>query len=213
MGTPKASPHITAGVETLLTLPCPKPDIEPVVSEEKGNGKIPALVASVWFFVVIQMRGRVAKGVETSDRQTMVRDVLNRAREVSFMAERVGEVESGWKGWEEVNARDVLAWSREIGSRGWKEMDWFLNVPEGTGVEGDEPEKEAAEELDGEVESGDEDEIVGEREGRKTDTMHQKKYDYLSAKNRAEYKVWKEEILALARKMRSTDGDTDMINA
>jgi origin recognition complex subunit 6 len=212
METPKASPHITAGVETLLTLPCPKPETEAVVSEEKGNGKIPALVASVWFFVVIQMREKVLKGIETSDRQAKVRDVLNKAREEPFMVDRVGDVESAWKGWEEVNARDVLAWNREIGSRGWKEMDWFLNVPEGTGVEGEVPEKEAVEELN-EDENEDEDEMVDEREGRKPDTMHQKKYDYLSARNRAEYKAWKEDILALAREMQKADEDTEMIDA
>ncbi len=133
--TPKAIPHILAGVETLLTSPCPKLDEEAIVSEEKGNGKLPALIAAVWFFVVIKMRGREKQGMETSHRKRAVRDVLERAREDEWMLARVGEKEEAWNGWEVVAEKDVLVWNREINSRGWKELDWFLNVEDGCGVE------------------------------------------------------------------------------
>lgn len=211
METPKAFPHILAGVETLLSSPCPNPEVEVIVSEELGNRKIPALIASIWFLVVVRMRRKEERGIETSQRQKIARDVIEKARGDEWILKRVGEGESKWMGWEGVNLKDVMTWNREINGRGWKELDWWLNVPEGAGVEGDMLDVDMEQDLEREVE--DEDEVVSVGRERKPDTMYQVKYDYLSADKRAEYREWKEEILAMMQELRGKEEDTEMVDA
>lgn len=211
METPKAFPHILAGVETLLTAPCPKPEVEPIVSEELGNSRIPALIASIWFLVVVRMRRKEDRGVETSQRQKMAREVIERAKGEEWVVKRVADGEEEWRGWEEVEVKDVMGWNREVNGRGWKEGDWWLNVPEAGGVEGEMVDANMEQELDREV--GEEDEVLVAGRERKPDTMYQAKYDYLSADKRAEYREWKEEILAMMQELRGQNEDTAMIDA
>ncbi|KAF8864806.1 hypothetical protein BDZ45DRAFT_797084 [Acephala macrosclerotiorum] len=212
METPKAYPHILAGVETLLTAPCLKPEVEAIVSGDLGNAKIPALIASIWFLVVVKMRRKEDRGIETSQRQKMARDVIERAKGEEWVLKRVGDGEEEWRGWDGVEVKDVMEWNREVNERGWKRGDWWLNVPEGGGVEGEMVDVDVEQELEREI--GDEDEeglVVGGE--RKPDTMYQAKYDYLSADKRAEYREWKEEILAMMQELRGKDGDTTMVDA
>ncbi|CZR51942.1 uncharacterized protein PAC_01819 [Phialocephala subalpina] len=209
METPKAYPHILAGVETLLSSPCPNPEIEAMVSEEKGNRNVPALIASIWFLVVVRMREKDRRGFETSARQKMARDVIAGAREDEWVVKRVGEGEEGWKGWEGLVVGDVMGWNREVNGRGWKGLDWWLNVPEGSGVEGEMADVDVDQELGRE----EEDEIVVGGRERKPDTMYQAKYDYLSVDKRAEYREWKEEMLAMMQELRGQDEDTAMADA
>ncbi|PBP25705.1 Origin recognition complex subunit 6 (ORC6) [Diplocarpon rosae] len=131
MQTRRAVPHILAGVESILCLPCP-------AGQREMEGKIPALVAMVWFFVVIRMRGQGGQAYEGVKRTERVRDVLRGAKDDEGVLERVGEDDGAWAGWEAVEQRHVNAWRKEIASKGWKDLDWYRNIAEGVDVDGDE---------------------------------------------------------------------------
>lgn len=122
----------------------------------------------------------------------MVRDVLCGANLDEGVRSRVGEEEGAWEGWEEVVDKDVASWRKEIVGREWREMDWFGNIVEGCGVDG-----EVESELD---ESGDDDLLIEEtgKEVRRaaTGSMIQEKYNYLSPAKMKEYAEWRATMLA-----------------
>ncbi|KAJ5051787.1 uncharacterized protein L3040_001558 [Drepanopeziza brunnea f. sp. 'multigermtubi'] len=182
MGTRKAVPHVLAGVESILCLPCPK-------GEGAVEGKVPALVAMVWFFVVLKMRGPEGRAVEGVKRTERVREVLRGAREDGEVRARLGERDEAWTGWEEVKQKDVNAWRGEIVEKGWRELDWWTNIEEGVGVDGEEEhEHEDEEMLDLGVE------VVREIGRTKPRTMIQEQFCVNDAK-RAEFQAWKEALL------------------
>ncbi|PBP23236.1 Origin recognition complex subunit 6 (ORC6) [Diplocarpon rosae] len=188
MQTRRAVPHILAGVESILCLPCP-------AGEREIEGKIPALVAMVWFFVVIRMRGQGGQAFEGVKRTERVREVLRVAKDNESVLERVGEDEGAWAGWEVVEQRDVNAWRKEIASKGWKDLDWYRNIGEGEGVDGDE---DAGDE---EMPGASSDEVVLPEKGRmRTGTMIQEQFRVTPAK-RLEYEEWKSAMLAKISKM------------
>ncbi|KAH6713791.1 origin recognition complex, subunit 6 [Leptodontidium sp. MPI-SDFR-AT-0119] len=191
MGTRGAVPHVLAGVESILCLPCPHP------KGDKGmQGKLPALVAAVWFLVVVRMRGVDGQGVETMARKDRVREVLGGAGGDEGVLERVGSGEEAWMGWEEVVfERDVNSWRKEIVGKGWKELDWFTNIGDGVGVEGEGGE-DADADPDADVEMGENGEVI-ESAGRRArpGTMIQEQYCVTREKREA-FIEWKEMMLA-----------------
>jgi origin recognition complex subunit 6 len=186
--TPRAVPHVLAGVETVLCLPSPEDNVE----EERMEGKVPALISAVWFFVVVKMRGKGNYGKETFARKKLVLDVLARAREDKSIVDRVGEEEESWRGYEAVvHEKDVNAWRKEILARKCKEMDWFENIDEGCGVDG----VPAPDESD--VEEDVVDIVVGKEIKRAGGgTMIQEKFNYLSEGKRREFEEWKMGMMA-----------------
>ncbi|PMD65360.1 uncharacterized protein K444DRAFT_659604 [Hyaloscypha bicolor E] len=195
METPRAVPHLLAGVESVLCLPCPS---DPNGENEKGvEGKIPALIAALWFFVVVKMRGKEGQGKENLARKKMVRDVLVRAKEDEGVKDRVGDEERTWEGWEEIVEKDVNAWRKEIVVKGWREMDWFENIEDGCGVDG---------EIQSETDDGEDDdvsmseELGSEFRRRATASMIQEKYIMTPAKKK-EYEEWRDMMLAGIDKM------------
>ncbi|KAH8789621.1 origin recognition complex, subunit 6 [Hyaloscypha finlandica] len=195
METPRAVPHLLAGVESVLCLPCPS---DPNGENEKGvEGKIPALIAALWFFVVVKMRGKEGQGKENLARKKMVRDVLVRVKEDEGVKDRVGDEERSWEGWEEIVEKDVNAWRKEIVVKGWREMDWFENIEDGCGVDG---------EIQSETDDGEDDdlsmseELGSEVRRRATASMIQEKYIMTPAKKK-EYEEWRDMMLAGIDKM------------
>ena len=190
METPRAVPHLLAGVESVLCLPCPT---DPTGEGEKGvEGKIPALIAALWFFVVVKMRGKEGQGKENLARKKMVRDVLIRARADEKVRERVGEEKDDWKGWEDVIEKDVNLWRKEIVFKEWRNMDWFENIVEGCGVDG-----EVFSDTD---EDGDDDDSMSEELGSDfrrvaPGSMIQSKFVVTSTKKK-EYEEWRDMMLA-----------------
>ncbi len=110
--------------------------------------------------------------------------------------ERVGEEEEAWRGWEEVDERHVNAWRKEIVGKGWKNLDWWENVVEGAGVEGDVEDEEMLEVRLEEVEE----EVLLERGRQKPRTMIQEQFCVTKAK-RVAYKEWKEAMLAKIKEL------------
>jgi origin recognition complex subunit 6 len=167
--------------------------------KEDKKDKIPALIAAVYFFVGTRLSGRETTGQEYISQRKAVLGTLTILREDEELGEKIrGKVKNGseWEGWEKVGTKDIDAWLLEISTRGWLKLDWFENIIEGAGVEG----KDDA----GQVEADDEAHppLPGEEVENKDvlqsglGTMMQDRVDYLSEKKRAEYKIWKQGILA-----------------
>ncbi|TVY19061.1 Origin recognition complex subunit 6 [Lachnellula arida] len=175
MENPAAVPHVLAGVESILTQPCPN-------GEQKMEGKVPALVAASWFFVTQELTGKETSGKEFALRCKKILGLFKEARDDVVVVGKVGDDEEAWKDWEAVVAGDVKGWVREITDNGWLELDWFTNIASG--------------EAGAYVEEDEEDETtkrVGKREG--LGTMMADRYDYLSEENRAEYAEYKRAML------------------
>ncbi|KAH7346547.1 origin recognition complex, subunit 6 [Rhexocercosporidium sp. MPI-PUGE-AT-0058] len=193
MGTRGAVPHVLAGVESILCLPCP------YAGGGKGmEGKLQALVGAVWFLVVVRLRGVERQGLETMARKDRVREVLGGARGDEGVLERVGSGEEAWVGWEEtVLERDVNSWRKEIVGKGWRELDWFTNIGEGVGVEGEGGEDADADaDPDADVVMGEGGELL-ESAGRRArpGTMIQEQY-CITREKREAFIEWKEMMLA-----------------
>lgn len=187
-------PHLLAGVESVLCLPCPS---DPKGENQKGmKGKIPALIAALWFFVVVKMRGKEGQGKENLARKKMVREVLLRSKEDEGVRERVGDEEGAWEGWEEVVEKDVNSWRKEIVVKEWREMDWFENIVEGCGVDG--------ENIFGQDESEEDDDLSDDFEGAvrrvATGSMIQERFIMTPAKVKASDE-WRDMMLANIERM------------
>jgi origin recognition complex subunit 6 len=190
METPRAVPHLLAGVESVLCLPCPS---DPNGENEKGmEGKIPALIAALWFFVVVKMRGKEGQGKENLARKKMVRDVLVRAKEDEEVSGRVGDEEGVWDGWEEVVEKDVNMWRKEIVVKGWREMDWFENIIEGCGVDG-----VGHSDADDDENNDDSTSVEFEGEARRATTGSMINPKYIpTLVGKSEYEEWRDMMLA-----------------
>ncbi|CZS92814.1 uncharacterized protein RAG0_03314 [Rhynchosporium agropyri] len=196
METRGAVPHVLAGVESVLCLPCPG-------GESEMKGRVPALVAAVWFLVVVRMRGPERQGMETMKRKNMVREVLAAARTDEGVMEKMGDEEGAWMGWEDTVAeKDVNSWRKEIVGKGWRELDWFTNIGEGVGVETD-GDGDAGEDGDEgkDVQMGENQEGV-EISGRRArpGTMIQEQY-CVTIERREAYIEWRDNILEHIEKL------------
>lgn len=211
LDTPRAAPHIITGVESILVLPSSP------VFQTKMEGKIPALVASIWFFVVVKMRGKLQQGKENMERKRLVRESLARARNDADVLKKVGKDDEHWKGWSTVEERDVNAWRKEIVDNSWREMDWFENVEEGCGVNYD----DFVEKIDNmAIENPDEDaddirSLDKKKSSARKPTTVLDKYDYLSEAKQRQYQLWRDEMLAkvnelMAEAMPDDNSDVEM---
>jgi len=150
LDTPKAISHVYVGVESVWLLPCPNPGRTDMPME----GKLPALVAAIWSFVVGRLSKEPMKPVEEAEQSRQVFKLLNGLRENEEVVKRTGEGEENWEGWENLTAAHHKAWVREVNNF-WLDMDWFNNISVGSGV---------SREVDDEDEdsTGDEDDVSSE---------------------------------------------------
>jgi origin recognition complex subunit 6 len=155
------------------------------------EGKIPALIAALWFFVVMRMRGKEGQVKENMARKKMVIVVLAKAKEDESVRERVGEEEEDWEGWEEVFEKDVNSWRKEIVVKEWKKMDWFENIVEGCGVDGETPSDTGDDDDDDDDLS---EEVESDFRRAAPGSMIQGKYVVTSRKKK-EYEEWRDMML------------------
>lgn len=106
------------------------------------------------------------------------------------------EEEASWEGWHIVRAKDLDTAAVHINRHGWLELDWAKGI--------DDLITQAAEggEEDGVDNDGDS-VTQGPIQIRRTDTMLQERYDYLSERKKQEYEVWKEDILNRIKKLQA----------
>jgi origin recognition complex subunit 6 len=191
MDAGKAVPHVLAGVESVLCLPCPREQAGTEGGKQKMEGKLPALVAAVLFFAMTRLAGEETNGKEYLRQRKLVLDILAGMRDDAVVVGKVGDGEGGWLGWEVVRDTDIDAWLKDLPKRGWLEMDWFQNIVEGSGADG------GAVDDDYDMDEGS---LNPDKSGKEIlraglGTMRQDKFDYLSEAKRNEYAEWKAEIL------------------
>ena len=195
--TGRAVPHVWAGVESVLFLPCPV-DGTRKGKGEKMEGKLAALVATIWLFVVAALESKKTSKQELFEDKKRLLGVLKGLKGDEGLAKRVGE--EGWEGWEDLDGIGMKIWMAQIDdwinfviTGGWLEMEWRTNIAAASGASG------RMEEND-ELERDEEDEEP-ERESKRMrriglGTMMQAKFDYLSDEKREAYAIWKENMLA-----------------
>ena len=153
------------------------------------EGKIPALIAAVWFWVLGRLTGKDTNGEEYKKRRLMVTDVLDTVENSEWVAERVGQEEDAWEGWETVGSKDIQGWVIELKEKAWLEMDWYENIVEDADVD-DVVDGEGDEELESSR-------TFEELSRAGLGTMKLDKFDYLTERKRMEYEVWKGKMLRM----------------
>lgn len=203
MQTPRAIPHVIAGVESILCLPRP----EKMVNEQINNSNLTlsALIAAVWFFVVVKMRGPEEQWRENVERRKEVREFLENARENKTLREKIGDDDESWKNWESTTQKDINEWRKEIIAGKWKALDWWINIVEGIGVENTLAQDDSA------VSSGQDEEMQdgGEHTNFKR-TKVAERYDYLTEERRKEYAEWSLNIQSRIKRLIASKETEDM---
>lgn len=142
LGAPAAPHHIFAGVSSILTLPAPRTGAEEASKEESSDVNVPALIIVVYLLVVTRLTGKEMSAQE-----------FTRLRGLAIASIRESGIEEAS---EEAADSDsvitsIVSWMRDIGAKGWTELDWFANIGEGAGLEiaepGDDDEAKEASEL------------------------------------------------------------------
>lgn len=124
LGAPAAPHHVFAGVSSILTLPAPRVDLENA-SEEPQSVNISALIIVVYLLVVTRLTGNEMPAREF----TRLRGLAIASLRDSRITETVEEVADS-----DHVIRCVGSWMKDIGVKGWTELDWFANVGEGSGL-------------------------------------------------------------------------------
>jgi origin recognition complex subunit 6 len=187
----KAVPHVWAGVESVLFLPCPKFGD----AKDRMEGKLPALVAAVFFNVMTKLTGKEISRQDYARQVKKLLDILHEIRENEVVAAKVGEEDEAWEGWEIDSKKDVDHWLSDLAVRGWIELDWSMNIEVGSGASGT-MEGERDESTDGEEDKEATKRASKRMRGAGLGTMMQAKFDYLSDEKREEYAMWKAAMLA-----------------
>ncbi|KAF7861892.1 hypothetical protein EAF04_007773 [Stromatinia cepivora] len=215
LGMEEATPHVLAGVESLIFW-----EEEKERRREETIGRWPALMIAVWGIVW----GKLTAGAELlsdeefKENRLKALEVLRSTRKDTEVERKVGI--GGWEGWdlpdegeedenevERSNEKDVNNWIAEIANKGCFEMDWYQNIIKADGPDDTDEDQEREDALDG-IERA----LVREDEMRYgLGTMRQKKVDYLTEQRRAEYKVWKKNILAKIARLQKEGKNRDVM--
>jgi origin recognition complex subunit 6 len=137
--------------------------------------------------------------------------MLREDAELAKKIQKKAKEEDMWEGWEKIGTKDVDSWLIQIPSRGWLELDWFENIVEGAGLEVKDGLGQNGHSVDAVLES------MAEGGGVAKDvlqaglgTMMQDRVNYLSERKRAEYKIWKEGIMARIEEIEAEGVDAMM---
>lgn len=150
-----AIPHVYAGIESILFLPCPQ--IESGDNESGMEGKIPALLVAVLLYVMALISGRPLHQFSYDRYRDRLLPWVNGLRENPDVITKVGNGEEGWENWEEVTISDIDKWRDEIATRGWTDMEWCKNIMSGKDVRvTDEEDARSSDDEDTDDSSGEE---------------------------------------------------------
>ena len=176
-GHPPLVPLVLAGAEALAAPP----------KGRKAKGEALAasatgLLAGVYYFASLQYEEAGTSGPEWAARaETEILAVLKKARK-EVAPPKAARGSSPWEGWEDLERKSFRAAVKEVEAR--IEADWLDAIDElKTAVDGEEEEQD------------DEEEEAQDYQIARADTMFQDRYDFLTERKRAEYKVWKEGIM------------------
>jgi len=125
LGAPAAPHHVFAGVSSILTLPAPNQEDRRIERDPAEQVNVATLVIAVYVLVYTRLSGVSMTPGEFIRQRTVAIEAI----QGSGMQEAIDEASDGT----DVVAR-VNSWMREVSSKGWTELDWFANVPEGCGL-------------------------------------------------------------------------------
>ncbi|KAL8913899.1 MAG: hypothetical protein Q9171_001392 [Xanthocarpia ochracea] len=203
---PAATPHVFAGVSSILTLPPPNQesmtdnDLERIRTLSIGS-----LLVAVYLLVRTRLSGVQTESHTFSEKRDEALTVLSQMR-------NDGETVTA------VDPTSVNDWMREIGRGRWTELDWFANVGEGAGLGLDDDRADHVNESDRGDSDEDEASLHRKRDGHGKGfekpylqpglgTMMQDRVDYLSEEKRADYQTWKKDFLARLNRMEKAERD------
>ncbi|KAL8682232.1 MAG: hypothetical protein Q9186_001691 [Xanthomendoza sp. 1 TL-2023] len=204
LDAPAAPPHVFAGVSSILTTPRPfEQSVEVDEMEVFRSMSVEALIITVYFFV----RTRLS-GVQLDPKTYLTQ----KDEALTIMSELRGHEESSAA----LKSTDVENWMREVKRGRWTELDWFANVKEGAGLGVDDSRIEHEHDSDGSNVDGDEALVHRKRKagGLAAEkpypqpglgTMMLARIDYLSDEKRADYRLWKKNVLARIEQMETAD--------
>ncbi|KAI4284553.1 MAG: hypothetical protein L6R38_001319 [Xanthoria sp. 2 TBL-2021] len=204
VGAPAAPPHIFAGVSSILTISPPNQDSMTENDLERLRSlSVESLIVAVYIFVRTRLSGVKTDPSTFSSQRDTALTVLSQLRDG-------GETSAA------IDSTSVHEWMQEIKRGRWTELDWFANVGEGAGLGLDDAEATHVNESDRGDSDDDEPVVHGNREGRGhgpekpylqpgLNTMMQDRVDYLSDEKRADYQIWKKDILARIDRMEKAE--------
>ncbi|KAL9583858.1 MAG: hypothetical protein Q9212_002456 [Teloschistes hypoglaucus] len=197
------TPHIFAGVSSVLTLPSPNhpnPGDDQILRLRQMS--VEALIVAVYILVRTRLSG---SGLDTKNY------ALQRDKALTI----VSELRHGDNHFVTPESGEVNEWLVEIARGCWRELDWFTNVQEGAGVRTRDSEAEDSDKQDSSHTDDDQGFATKNRRlGWQMEeapflqpglgTMMQDKFDYLSDEKRAEYQRWKKGFLARIEQIEKT---------
>ncbi|KAK0626977.1 origin recognition complex, subunit 6 [Immersiella caudata] len=192
LGPSRIGPVVMSGLESIVAPKGQRTDDVWIISNL--TALLGAIYMCVWRGVVFYQKeidaNMYGKG------QAGLLQELRRARKEVEVKSNEGQDE--WEGWHSVKVKELDTAMLRMNRHGWLEMDWVAGIEDLGRIEGDGEEEE--DEVDGKGEEG-----AGLGQIRRSDTMMQERYDYLSERKRKEYAVWKEGIL---RRIKELERDT-----
>jgi origin recognition complex subunit 6 len=153
--------------------------------DEWVAGHMTSLLAALYLYVwnTVNMPNGVDEARYVKARKNVV-ETLEQARE-TISVKDVEEEEQAWEGWQDIHAEDIDDAAITINRRGWLESDWAKGIQ-------DLIQREQDHDAEKTVGKGIRDPVGTVR---RTDTMLQEKYDYLSDKRRKDYAAWERTIM------------------
>ncbi|KAL2044299.1 hypothetical protein N7G274_003004 [Stereocaulon virgatum] len=193
MGAPAAPHHVFAGVSSILSTQ--KMTFSSKTKAQSSAIKTPALIVAVYVWVTARLAWSEKPAIEYQQQRNSAVNIFE------SLAQLPHEMRS-------FDHEDVDTCMRQIKEHQWTEMDWFENIPVGTGLGLSDSREVQAESEDGLAETEEEQllpvqqRIVSKNGATDPDylqaglgTMMQDRVDYLSDDRRREYKEWKKSIL------------------
>lgn len=198
-GAPDLAPTVEAGLDAIIT------PYRKRTQDEWVNAHLTALVGAIYWFV--SQSAALAPGEEMTPETSQIgyksarREILGTLRgarnDVQLPAQTIrgkkAEVTEDqeaafWDGWQEpIKVADFDQAITEVTNRGWLNSDWYRSI----------------EFLRDKAEGDDQGDNVDEAQAdpaatvqiTRADTMLQDKFDYLSDRRRADYRIWEADIL------------------
>ncbi|KAL8731590.1 MAG: hypothetical protein Q9166_003278 [cf. Caloplaca sp. 2 TL-2023] len=202
LDAPAAPAHIFAGVSSILTLPPPTDDsVGDDEMEQLRSLSIESLIVAVYILVRTRLLG-----VETDP--------------IAYPAQRdkaltvLGQLRKGEAATLATDSASVNDWMRAIRRGCWAELDWFANVSQGAGLSLNELGVGPVNDYEGSRMDDDEtlvhgsykpDGLAPEKPYLQPGLGTMDRVDYLSEEKRADYQVWKNNILARIERMEKAE--------
>lgn len=172
-------PTVVAGMEAIV---CPHGR---KTRDEWVLGHMTSLLGSLYLYVwnTVSMPNGVDEARYVTARKDVV-EALRHARET--IAIKDFDEEEAWEGWQDIQVADIDDAALTVNRHGWLESDWAKEIEDLIRREEDHAAEKAGAGRGNRVPIG---------PVRRTDTMLQEKYDYLSEKRRKDYAAWNKKMM------------------